>query len=64
MKTGTTSGDNVSVVSGLSTGDQVVVDGVDQLRDGSKVSVTDADKSAEATGGTKPVVPANVGTTN
>lgn len=63
VKTGTTSGDNVSVVSGLSTGDQVVIDGVDQLRDGSKVAVTDADKSVDTTG-TKPVVPANVGKTN
>jgi multidrug efflux system membrane fusion protein len=64
VKLGTTSGDDVSVASGLAAGDQVVVDGVDQLRDGSKVSVTDIDKSSNATGGTQPVVPADVGTTN
>ena len=64
VTTGTTSGDDVSVTSGLKAGDQVVIDGVDQLRDGSKVLVTDADKTSEATGDAKPVLPANVGTTN
>jgi multidrug efflux system membrane fusion protein len=58
VKTGITSGDNVAVLSGLSAGDQVVVDGVDQLKDGSKVTVSDAakanaEKAAEsAPGGT------------
>jgi len=64
ITTGTTSGDDVSVTTGLKTGDQVVIDGVDQLRDGSKVLVTDADKTSDATGGTKPVPPANAGTAN
>jgi multidrug efflux system membrane fusion protein len=68
VKTGTTSGDDVSVLSGLTAGDQVVIDGVDQLRDGSKVQVTDADKTSgkapDATGGTQPTHPANDGTTN
>jgi multidrug efflux system membrane fusion protein len=40
VQLGSSSGDNVDVRTGLKPGDQVVVDGVDRLREGSKVAVT------------------------
>ena len=48
VKAGVTSGDNVEIVSGLAAGDQVVVDGVDQLKDGAKISVSGASAKPEA----------------
>lgn len=39
VQAGTTSGGRVEVLEGLSAGDQVVIDGVDRLRDGAKVEV-------------------------
>jgi len=51
VKTGVTSGDDIEVLAGLAAGDQVVVDGVDQLKDGTKVSVTDAARKLEAQAG-------------
>jgi multidrug efflux system membrane fusion protein len=39
VTTGLTDGDRVQIVSGLSPGDQVVVDGVDRLRDGTRVRI-------------------------
>jgi len=39
IKTGTTSSSRVEVLEGLSAGDQVVIDGVDRLREGAKVEV-------------------------
>jgi membrane fusion protein, multidrug efflux system len=39
VTTGPTSGDLVSITKGLSTGERVVVDGADQLRDGAKVMI-------------------------
>src|SRR5262249_3517239 len=46
IKLGQGEGEKVSVRSGLSVGDRVVVDGADKLKDGAKVSLR------EATGGT------------
>jgi membrane fusion protein, multidrug efflux system len=40
---GAQDGDFLAVTSGLSTGDQVVVDGIDQLKDGSHVTVRNED---------------------
>jgi membrane fusion protein, multidrug efflux system len=40
VQTGPSSGDDVAILSGLAPDDEVVVDGVDQLRDGSKVVIT------------------------
>jgi len=40
IKTGVTDGDNVQVLSGLSPGDTVVVDGVSLLRDGARIRVS------------------------
>jgi membrane fusion protein, multidrug efflux system len=39
IQTGVTDGDRVQVVSGLKPGDEVVVDGADRLREGSKVRI-------------------------
>jgi multidrug efflux system membrane fusion protein len=39
VTTGPTSGDLVSITKGLATGERVVVDGADQLRDGAKVVI-------------------------
>ena len=37
IETGATDGDRIAVTKGLAVGDQVVIDGVDRLRDGAKV---------------------------
>jgi len=39
VKTGVTEGDQVQILSGVDPGDQVVVDGVDRLREGTKIRV-------------------------
>jgi multidrug efflux system membrane fusion protein len=39
VKTGLTQGDKVQITDGLKTGDKVVTDGLDRLRDGAKISV-------------------------
>jgi multidrug efflux system membrane fusion protein len=39
LKLGQTDGDQVQILSGLATGDQVVVDGADRLREGAEVRV-------------------------
>ena len=39
IKAGPTDGQNVSIESGISPGEKVVVDGVDRLRDGAKVTI-------------------------
>jgi multidrug efflux system membrane fusion protein len=37
IETGATDGEKIAVTKGLSVGDQVVIDGVDRLRDGAKI---------------------------
>jgi multidrug efflux system membrane fusion protein len=54
---GVTSGDDVEVLSGLAAGDKVIVDGVDQLREGSKVVISDAEKKADTADSAAPSVP-------
>jgi multidrug efflux system membrane fusion protein len=39
VKLGATDGDRVEVVSGLTPGDRIVIDGADKLRDGAKINV-------------------------
>jgi multidrug efflux system membrane fusion protein len=39
VKTGVTDGDRIEILSGLKSGDTVVVDGADRLKDGAKVTV-------------------------
>ncbi len=39
VKTGVTEGDRVQILSGVDSGDQVVVDGADRLRDGMKIRI-------------------------
>jgi membrane fusion protein, multidrug efflux system len=46
VKLGPSSGDRVAVVSGLSPGDRIVIDGADKLRNGAKVVPRDANGSA------------------
>jgi multidrug efflux system membrane fusion protein len=54
IKLGVTDGDRVEIISGLTPGDHIVIDGADKLRDGAKINVRpdnaadkppDADKS-------------------
>jgi multidrug efflux system membrane fusion protein len=55
VKTGITQGGETSVVEGLAVGEQVVVDGAERLRDGSKVEVKEAGLTGkEGSGGAKP----------
>jgi len=49
LKLGPSEGEKVSVQSGLSVGDRVVVDGADKLKDGAKVSVREATGATGAT---------------
>jgi membrane fusion protein, multidrug efflux system len=41
VQLGVTDGDRVEVVSGISPGDRVVIDGADKLRDGAKIAMRD-----------------------
>ena len=47
VKLGPASGENVSIVSGLSAGDAVVTDGADKLKDGAKVALPGAAEAPE-----------------
>jgi membrane fusion protein, multidrug efflux system len=49
VKTGVTDGDNVQVLSGLSAGQTVVVDGVDQLHPGARIRPSPAARVAPST---------------
>ena len=49
IKLGPGEGEKVSVRSGLSVGDRVVVDGADKLKDGAKISLREASSGAAAT---------------
>ncbi len=51
VKTGIAQGGETSIVEGLAAGEQVVVDGAERLRDGSKVEVKEMDQPGK--GGTK-----------
>jgi multidrug efflux system membrane fusion protein len=49
VKLGVTDGDRVEVVSGLTPGDRIVIDGADKLRDGAKINVrSEADPAKSA----------------
>jgi multidrug efflux system membrane fusion protein len=56
IKLGPGEGEKVSVRSGLSVGDRVVVDGADKLRDGAKISLRQA---SDGTAGAPAGAPAN-----
>ncbi len=61
IKLGPAEGERVSVKTGLSVGDRVVVDGADKLRDGAKISLRDANGAAATAtpaAGTAPAAPA------
>ncbi|WP_051229184.1 MdtA/MuxA family multidrug efflux RND transporter periplasmic adaptor subunit [Paludibacterium yongneupense] len=51
LKLGAASGDKVVVESGLAAGERVVLDGIDQLKDGARVRVVDRQREGEASGG-------------
>jgi membrane fusion protein, multidrug efflux system len=51
VKTGLVDGDRVQILSGLAPGDEVVVDGADRLRDGTKVKVVPDQANPAATMG-------------
>jgi membrane fusion protein, multidrug efflux system len=53
VKLGPTDGDKVQVVSGVTAGQQVVVDGTDRLRDGARVSIPAAKAPADGGGAAK-----------
>ena len=62
IKLGPPEGEKVSVRSGLSVGDRVVVDGADKLKDGAKIALREASSGAAATptaapGGATPAQP-------
>ncbi|WP_347986142.1 MdtA/MuxA family multidrug efflux RND transporter periplasmic adaptor subunit [Methylomonas sp. AM2-LC] len=46
IKTGATQGDNIAVLSGLSPGEKLVVDGADKLREGMTVNIVKLDNQA------------------
>src|SRR5581483_3637306 len=48
VKLGVTDGDRVEVLSGLSPGERIVIDGADKLRDGAKVIVRSENNPAQA----------------
>jgi multidrug efflux system membrane fusion protein len=55
VKTGITQGGETSVIEGLQVGEQVVVDGAERLREGSKVEVKEQDQAGKDGGkGAKP----------
>jgi membrane fusion protein, multidrug efflux system len=51
---GPTEGQNVEILSGLQPGDEVVIDGADRLRDGSKITIPKATAGATGAAGATP----------
>jgi membrane fusion protein, multidrug efflux system len=62
VKLGPVDGERVAVLSGLSPGDRVVIDGADKLRDGSKVAPSDAKDGPTGAAGSQNADPAKRGT--
>ena len=51
VETGVTDGEKIAVTKGLEVGDQVVIDGVDRLRDGAKIRRPSNGRGAPGTAG-------------
>ena len=51
VETGATDGERIAVTKGLEVGEQVVIDGVDRLRDGAKIRRPSTGRSAPGTAG-------------
>jgi multidrug efflux system membrane fusion protein len=51
VETGATDGDKIAVTKGLEVGEQVVIDGVDRLRDGAKIRRPSAGRGGPSTSG-------------
>jgi multidrug efflux system membrane fusion protein len=49
VQLGVTEGDRVEVISGLTSGDRIVIDGADKLRDGAKINVRSAADPGKST---------------
>jgi len=54
VETGVTDGEKVAVIKGLAVGDQVVIDGVDRLRDGAKIRKSTPQGTRPAAAATPP----------
>jgi multidrug efflux system membrane fusion protein len=52
VKSGITQGDRIQITDGLKVGDKVVVDGLDRLRDGARISIAPPAGAAPAAGAT------------
>jgi len=61
VKLGPVDGERVAVLSGLSPGDRVVIDGADKLREGSKVAPSDAKGAPAGATGSQNADPAKRG---
>src|SRR5581483_5358519 len=59
VTTGPAAGELVSITRGVNPGERVVIDGLDKLRDGGKISVVAAAPGTPATPGTRPASPAS-----
>jgi multidrug efflux system membrane fusion protein len=59
VKVGTIDGDKAEITSGVDEDDEVVVDGVDKLSNGTKVIVAKSDDASGSNGASAPSVPAN-----
>jgi multidrug efflux system membrane fusion protein len=57
VKLGVTEGDHVEILSGLTPGDRIVIDGADKLRDGAKIVIRSENTPAQTTSPTQ--APAN-----
>src|SRR4029077_9350930 len=51
VKLGVTDGDKVEVLSGISPGDRIVIDGADKLRDGAKIIIRSENNPGQAAPG-------------
>ena len=54
VQLGVTDGDRVEVLSGISPGDRVVIDGADKLRDGAKIVMRDTSNTNNPPGAAAP----------
>jgi membrane fusion protein, multidrug efflux system len=57
IQLGVTDGDRVEVRSGLASGDRIVIDGADKLRDGAKINLRPEAGTAAGAGAAAPAAP-------
>ena len=61
VKLGVTDGDHVEVLSGLNSGDRIVIDGADKLRDGAKIVIRSENNLPQTNPGQAPADPSKSG---